>query len=205
MISDEDDLDLEAMATSTTNSTKILFPCCRTSWMTMATTMRGCQILFAMEGDSSMSNGEKSPGLAAVLRWLDEREEQRLASLRVGADPTILGYPGWAAKMLRSFFASKEEIALPFVLAYRACRKQFPVWVAWGLMDTWRPCKVYRRAKMSVRVWLDRRYKGTDEFHRSLNMDVLSMLEMTSAEREVYLDDLMRRRERLHDRSVRSH
>lgn len=43
------------------------------------------------------------PTLASVLRWLDEREAFRLTSLAEGSDPTKLGYPGWAAKMLRRF------------------------------------------------------------------------------------------------------
>jgi hypothetical protein len=97
-----------------------------------------------------------------------------------------------------------EEIALPFVLGYRVVRKQLTFQIAWWLMDTWWPFKVCRRAKMHLRVWRARRYKGTNEFHHSLNMDVWSMLQMTEPENKAYLDDLMRRRSRLHDESCRS-
>jgi hypothetical protein len=45
---------------------------------------------------------KQQPDLAGVLKWLDEREAFRLASLRKGSDPTVLGYPGWAAKLLRT-------------------------------------------------------------------------------------------------------
>ena len=37
-----------------------------------------------------------SPGLAAVLKWLDEREAYRLTSLAAGANTSMIGYPGWA-------------------------------------------------------------------------------------------------------------
>jgi hypothetical protein len=41
-------------------------------------------------------------------------------------------------------------------------------------------------------------YRGNNEFHRSLDTDDLAMLEMTGPEKEAYLEDLMRRRERMH-------
>ena len=97
----------------------------------------------------------------------------------------------------------QEEIVLPFVLAYRVARRQLTFKMAWWLLDTWWPCKCYRRVKMRVRVWRARRYKGNNEFHHSLNMDVLSMLEMTKSEQEAYLADLMKRRSRLHELSER--
>jgi hypothetical protein len=43
--------------------------------------------------------------LAGVLKWLDEREAHRLTTLAPGADPTKLGYPGLASKMLRAMRA----------------------------------------------------------------------------------------------------
>lgn len=55
--------------------------------------------------DPSNPEISTSPGLAAVLQWLDEREAYRLTSLAGGADSSKIGYPGWAAKMLRDFEA----------------------------------------------------------------------------------------------------
>ena len=51
------------------------------------------------------------PGLEAVLKWLDQREAYRLTSLAAGADFSKIGYPGWAAKMLRDFEARFVAIA----------------------------------------------------------------------------------------------
>jgi hypothetical protein len=96
----------------------------------------------------------------------------------------------------------QEEIALPFVLIYRVARRQLPIKIAWWLMDTWWPFKGYRRLKMHLRLWKARRYRGTNEFHPSLNMDMVSMLEMKESELETYLDDLTKRRSRLHELSI---
>jgi hypothetical protein len=97
----------------------------------------------------------------------------------------------------------KEEVALPFVLTYRVVRKQLTVQIAWWLMDTWWPFKICRRLKMHVCVWWARQYRGTNEFHRSLSMDVWSILQMTESENKAYMDDLMRRRSKLHEQSCR--
>ena len=94
-----------------------------------------------------------------------------------------------------------EEIVLPFLLTYRVARGQLTLKLAWWLLDTWWPCKFYRRRKAFFRVWRARRYRGNDEFHHSLSMDGLAMLEMTKPEKEAYLADLKRRRERLHART----
>ena len=98
----------------------------------------------------------------------------------------------------------KEEVALPFVLTYRVVRKQLTVQIAWWLMDTWWPFKFCRRLMMRVRVGWARRYKGANEFHSSLSIDVWSMLQMTESENRAYLDDLMKRRSQLHELSCRS-
>lgn len=92
-----------------------------------------------------------------------------------------------------------EEVILPFVLTYRVIRRQLTPKIAWWMMDTWWPFKFYRRQRARYRVWKARRYRGNDEFHPSLDMDVLSMLEMTESEKEAYLADLVRRRQRHHD------
>lgn len=48
---------------------------------------------------------EKRSLLAAVLKWLDERESYRLTKLTEGSDSSVLGYPGLAAEMLRNYEA----------------------------------------------------------------------------------------------------
>jgi len=91
------------------------------------------------------------------------------------------------------------EILLPIVLAYRVIVGRLSLFIAWSLLDTWWPCRLYRRMRSKYRVWKARRYRGNDEFHPSLSMDVLAMLEMTEQEQDAYLQDLMRRRQKLHE------
>jgi hypothetical protein len=49
-------------------------------------------------------------------------------------------------------------------------------------------------------VEIDRSYKGNDEFHTSLDMNLTAMLLMTPEEQEKYLTDLYFRRSRAHDK-----
>jgi len=94
-----------------------------------------------------------------------------------------------------------EELLLPLVFASRVVKRKMSLKLAWQLMDTWWPFRMARRLRAKWRIWRATRYRGCDEFHRSLDMDVVVMLELTKDELEDYLEDLMRRRERLHERS----
>lgn len=47
------------------------------------------------------------------------------------------------------------------------------------------------------RLWVRK-----DEFHKSLNMDIDAMLDMTDAERKAYLNDLCKRRSLAHEREM---
>lgn len=99
-----------------------------------------------------------------------------------------------------SFF---EEVLYPFNLLWRVLVARRLSWgLAWSLLDTWWPCKFIRRRRALFRVWRAERYRGLNEFHPSLNMDAFAMLEMTEAERERYLDNLIRRRNVLHNRGL---
>lgn len=51
-------------------------------------------------------------------------------------------------------------------------------------------------------MWWHRLFIRQDEFHKSLNMNALAMLEMTPKEQENYLKDLCRRREIAHQRDL---
>ena len=51
-----------------------------------------------------------------------------------------------------------------------------------------------------VKLQWDRLYIRRDEFHNSLNMDVLAMIDMSPEERDVYWEDLIKRRQIAHKR-----
>lgn len=91
-----------------------------------------------------------------------------------------------------------EELALPLRLLARVLRRKISIGLAWWLLDTWWPCRKYRRLRMHWRLWRASRYRGTDEFHRSFDIDGTAMLEMTQDEQKAYMDKLMRRREQMH-------
>ena len=56
-----------------------------------------------------------------------------------------------------------------------------------------------------IRYWWQRLWVRKDEFHSSLNMDVVAMHNMTEAERTTYQWDLIRRRNIAHERDLASH
>jgi len=51
-----------------------------------------------------------------------------------------------------------------------------------------------------IKLFWDRLWIRKDEFHKSLNMDVMAMLDMNEKEQEEYLADLVKRRNIAHDR-----
>lgn len=105
----------------------------------------------------------------------------------------------------RKFQSLIEESVLPWVLLYRATTRHITFGLAWYLLhDTWWPFRKYRRWRSLARVKRDQKYDGNDEFHPSLNMDGLAMLDMTKEEQEEYLEDLVRRRNRAHYREIES-
>jgi len=93
-----------------------------------------------------------------------------------------------------------DELWLVPSLVLRVLRGKLSPTIAWWLLDTWWPFRAARRLRSRARIWRARRYRGEDEFHSSLNMDVEAMLDMTEAEREAYMEDLIRRRDQLHRR-----
>jgi len=95
-----------------------------------------------------------------------------------------------------------DELILPISLAWRVLRGRLKVKTAWWIMDTWWPFKKARRLRAKYNIWKDRRYAGDCEFHPSLNMNVLAMLELSESEQERYLEDLVRRRDEIHWRSL---
>ena len=100
-----------------------------------------------------------------------------------------------------------EEMILPFSLISRWIRGKLPLWMAWDIFwSTWAPFRIVRRWYGRCLVWKDRRYRGHDEFHPSLDMNVRAMLTMTEDEQEEYLADLCRRRQGQHEADIsRSH
>jgi hypothetical protein len=98
---------------------------------------------------------------------------------------------------------SLEEIFLPFSLLSRWVRGKLPLWMAWEIFwSTWAPIKFCRRVWGRHLVRKDRSYKGHDEFHPSLDMNVRAMLTMTEDEKEEYLADLCRRRQGQHEADI---
>jgi hypothetical protein len=92
-----------------------------------------------------------------------------------------------------------DEICLPFSLLSRWLRRKIPLWMAWDiLISTWAPSVFIQRMHGKYLVWRDRRYRGTDEFHPSLDMNIRAMLTMTGDEKERYLEDLVMRRNKQH-------
>lgn len=95
-----------------------------------------------------------------------------------------------------------DELLFPVVLAVRMVTGKVTFKLAWWLLDSWWPFKKTRRLRMHYRVWMARRHKGQDEFYPSLDMDVISMMEMTDEEQGRYHKDLVARRERAHQNSL---
>ena len=96
-----------------------------------------------------------------------------------------------------------EEIVLPFSLLSRWVRGKLPLELAWDLFwRTWAPFKLCRRMWGRHLVRKDRAYRGHDEFHPSLDMNVRAMLTMTEDEQEEYLADLCRRRSAQHEADI---
>ena len=96
-----------------------------------------------------------------------------------------------------------EEFALPFLLLFRCMRGKLPLWMAWDIFQsTWAPFRIARRWHGRCLVWKDRWYRGHDEFHPSLDMNVRAMLTMTEDQQEEYLADLCRRRQAQHEADI---
>ena len=96
-----------------------------------------------------------------------------------------------------------EEMILPFSLISRWIRGKLPLWMAWDIFwSTWAPFKFCRRLWGRHLVRKDRAYRGHDEFHPSLDMNIGAMLTMDKAEREKYLVDLRRRRQAQHEADI---
>jgi hypothetical protein len=78
-----------------------------------------------------------------------------------------------------------EEVALPFSLLSRWMLGRMPLWMAWDILwSTWAPFRIVQRWHGRCLVWKDRRYRGHDEFHPSLAMNVRAMLTMDKVERK---------------------
>ena len=96
-----------------------------------------------------------------------------------------------------------EELVLPFSLFLRWARGKLSLWMAWDiLLSTWAPSRWFQRWNGRRMVRKDRSYRGHDEFHPSLGMNVEAMLTMTKDERKEYLADLFRRRQARHEADI---
>jgi hypothetical protein len=60
----------------------------------------------------------------------------------------------------------------------------------------------YRIWNASILLWWYRLWIREDEFHRSLDMDLLAMRAMNKKQKERYLEDLSRRRRIAHERDL---
>ena len=110
---------------------------------------------------------------------------------------------GLSGKFLDLASMILEEIALPSWLLLRWARGKIPAWMAWHLFrSTWKPFKFCRRWRARRQVREDRAYRGHDEFHHSLDMNLAAMLTMTDAECSDYLADLARRRQSHHENDI---
>lgn len=110
----------------------------------------------------------------------------------------------WFKKVLSFPFELLEEILLfPCSIIWRLARRRLTVGSSWNLYrDTAFVFRFFRRMRGRYQVWKDRRYRGNDEFHPSLNMNVSAMLTMSDEECLRYRKDLMRRREQAHVRDL---
>jgi hypothetical protein len=95
-----------------------------------------------------------------------------------------------------------EELLLPVVLTWRVVRGQLSLGMAWSFMETWWPLKKVRRLYAKWRIWRASRYRGPNEFHPSLSLDVAAMFELTKSEQSAYLKNLLWRREQAHQASL---
>jgi hypothetical protein len=111
-----------------------------------------------------------------------------------------LGILWWLILSFLNYFS--DDIILPFVLAYRVVRGQMTFRMAWWLFDSWWPFKFVRRRRAKWRIWKANRYRGMDELHPSLGIDVWAMTQLTKDERNAYLENLDRRRARLHEMGI---
>ena len=59
------------------------------------------------------------------------------------------------------------------------------------------PLLLHRPRLLWHRAWVRK-----DEFHRSLDIDVMAMLQMNEADQRRYMADLMKRRNLAHDRDI---
>jgi hypothetical protein len=116
-----------------------------------------------------------------------------------------LGVLWWIILGLIAYHFSRitDHVILPFVLAYRVVRGQMTFRMAWWLFDFWWPFKFVRRGRAKWRIWKANRYRGVDELHPSLGIDVWAMTQLTKDERNAYLENLDRRRARLHEMDLR--
>lgn len=112
----------------------------------------------------------------------------------------------WFKKALNFPLEVFEEILLfPCSIIWRLARRRLTVGSSWDLYrDTAFVFRFFRRLRGRYQVWKDRRYRGNDEFHSSLNMNVSAMLTMSDEERRRYRKDLMHRREQAHNRDLMS-
>ena len=60
----------------------------------------------------------------------------------------------------------------------------------------------YRIWNAGLLLWWYRLWIRKDEFHRSLDMDLLAMLAMNKKQKERYVEDLTRRRSIAHERDM---
>lgn len=81
-----------------------------------------------------------------------------------------------------------------------------PTPIAAGLVDVIVSWVRYQARMLKHRpkmIW-NRAFIRRDEFHRSLNMDVFAMCDMTDADRQRYIADMIRRRNIAHERDIDS-
>jgi hypothetical protein len=52
--------------------------------------------------------------------------------------------------------------------------------------------------KYKIRLWWHRLWIRDDEFHVSLDMDYKAMQQMTKDEQDIYINDLVKRRQKAH-------
>ncbi len=65
------------------------------------------------------------------------------------------------------------------------------------------PGKIRRKIwNKRIKLWWNKLFIRTNEFHSSLSMDPLALMEMTEKERDIYLADLGERRRLAHNRDI---
>jgi len=74
--------------------------------------------------------------------------------------------------------------------------------IKWTLIELYDRCIFH--CWLKPKHLIDRRYSGSDEFHKSLNFNADLFMHMQKSERDQYVQDLMKRRNVIHGKDLKN-